>query len=467
MNSWRLTLPERLYQSLSEHLFRGDDEEHGAVILAGTCQSDRGLRLVARELHLAVDGTDYIRNERGYYTLQPHFITEKILRAQRLKLAYLTVHNHMGIDSVEFSHIDLRSHERGYPALLDINEDRPVGALVFAKEAIAGDLWLRGRKRSQLNHAIVVGKKRKVLSPFPRCLILRHNELYARQTLLFGEVGQDILGKIRVGIVGLGGVGSIVAELLGRLGVGEFVLADPDRAEKSNLSRLIGARKIHAFGTTSSTRYGSNWFGTTKVKLAARNIRKAGKKNVRITMLPYDFLHDDVAAQFKDCDYIFLAADDMKARTLFNVMVHQYGIPGVQIGVKVRTSDSGEVGDVYCVNRFITPDNGCMWCRSLIKPQRGQQNNGYVDDPDVASPSVITLNAIAGSHAANDFLFYTTGLKQVAQDYVEFRWHPRAYNLYLSRCKKDNKCIDCSLNDKSCLGRGDDYDLPTKPTRTL
>ena len=60
MKPWRLTIPVWLYAALQRHLFPGDGDEHGAVILAGTCESDRGLRLVAREIHLAKDGVDYV-----------------------------------------------------------------------------------------------------------------------------------------------------------------------------------------------------------------------------------------------------------------------------------------------------------------------------------------------------------------------------------------------------------------------
>lgn len=37
------------------------------------------------------------------------------------------------------------------------------------------------------------------------------------------------------------------------------------------------------------------------------------------------------------CDYLFLAADSMRARLVFNALVHQYLIPGVQLGSKIRT----------------------------------------------------------------------------------------------------------------------------------
>src|SRR5207249_1428191 len=133
IKTWRLTLPESIYAALSEHLFSGDNDEHGAIILAGVTQSDRGLRLIARELHLAVDGKDYVPGRYGYRMLRAEFIQSRILRARDLRLAYLAIHNHGGEQSVAFSDDDFASHERGYPALLDIGRGIPVGALVFAK----------------------------------------------------------------------------------------------------------------------------------------------------------------------------------------------------------------------------------------------------------------------------------------------------------------------------------------------
>jgi len=46
----------------------------------------------------------------------------------------------------------------------------------------------------------------------------------------------------------------------------------------------------------------------------------------------------------------------------------------------------------------------------------------YVDEPSIVAPSVITLNAVATAHAADDFLFYITGLRDPAapHDYMRF-----------------------------------------------
>lgn len=140
----------------------------------------------------------------------------------------------------------------------------------------------------------------------------------------------------------------------------------------------------------------------------------------------------------------------MGARLLFNAIVHQYGVPGLQVGAKVPVSSSGEVGDVFCVSRRVTPGQGCLWCNGLINASRLQdeaisdetrRGYAYVADPHVVAPSVITLNAIACAHAADEFL--TAGY---------------------DRPRRDLTCLECSPADESRLGRGDIFPLPTRMT---
>lgn len=466
---WRLTLPDDMYQDLHRHLFPGDNDEHGAIILAGLCESDRGLRLIARELHLAVDGKDYVPGKYGYRMLRAEFIQSRILRARDMKLAYLAIHNHGGTHSVGFSPDDFASHERGYPSLIDISRGMPVGALVFADAAVAGDLWFPGRKRAELKEAAVIGRCRTSLYPRPPVRRARSLE-YDRQSWLFGDAGQEILGKARVGIIGLGGAGSVLAELLGRLGVGEFVLADPDKAEITNLPRLIAALRWDAAPPAWLPARLREYFRRYKVDMAARNIRRANPK-ARITALPRDFLDADVAAQFTDCDYLFLAADTMGARLLFNAIIHQYGIPGVQVGAKIPIDKDGTVGDVFCVARSLTPGYGCLWCNGLINSSRLQdeavsasvkKGYAYVDDVGVAAPSVVTMNAIACAHAADDFLFHLTGLKYEAAETAWFRWNSRRNQASHDVPRKDAACLECSGHESSRLGRGDEIPLPTR-----
>ena len=473
MSPWRLTIPEGLHADLQKHLFPGDDDEHGAVILAGTCESDRGLRLVARELHLATDGVDYVPGNRGYRMLKAEFIVSRILRARDRRLAYLAIHNHGGTDSVAFSRDDMASHERGYPALLDIARGMPVGALVFARSAVAGDLWFPGCERAPLSHATVIGHRRRLLFPVPKKQAATVG-MYDRQSRLFGDAGQELLRRTRVGIVGLGGAGSILAELLARLGVGEFVLADPDKAEVTNLPRLIAARRCDAVLPSWMPSAILDRLRSPKVRMAARNIRRANHK-ARIQSMARDFLEEAVAARFTDCDFLFLAADTMAARLLFNAIVHQYGIPGIQVGAKVPVAENGVVGDVFSVSRMVTPEQGCLWCNGLINPGRLQdeavpeaakRGYAYVNDPAVAAPSVVTMNAIACAHAADHFLFHLTGLRYEDAETGWFRWNSRRGVAGYDMPRRDVGCGDCSQAGNSQLCMGDNGSLPTRPTVT-
>lgn len=141
------------HRSLLNHLFPGDGAAHGAVIAAGIAATTRGTRLLARELFPAVDGVDYVPGRRGHHMLTAEFVRDKIRYCRDEHLVYLAVHNHGGHDQVAFSPEDDASHQRGYPALLDIS-GLPVGALVFAANAIAGDIWTTDRARQAIRETV-------------------------------------------------------------------------------------------------------------------------------------------------------------------------------------------------------------------------------------------------------------------------------------------------------------------------
>lgn len=454
----RLVLSAGLKARLDQHLFPGDEDEHGAVILAGVAETAHEVRLLAREVRLAEDGRDYVPGKRGYRMLRAEFITRQVLQARDERLVYLAVHNHAGINEVAFSGADLCSHERGYPALLKIVRGMPVGALVFAKNAVAGDIWRPDGSRASLERTVVVGPCRQVLTPWPERRNPRSDPRYDRQVRLFGDRGQHILSRAKVAIIGLGGAGSLLAEIVGRLGVGRFVIIDPDRVDWTNLPRLVGASRWDA---TLSRR---------KTALAKRNIRRANRE-AQVHAITSDIVEPKVAAELVDCDFVFLAADTMRARNVFNALVHQYLIPGVQVGAKVVPDGAGGVADVFAVTRLVTPDSGCLHCTGFINaaklqneslPKEERRSQRYVEDDDVIAPSVISLNASACAQAANDFLFYMTGLTAhgASQDYIRYR--PMCRGWWQDKPLRKPGCLDCGLENRSRFGRGDDFCLPVK-----
>ncbi|WP_413989808.1 HesA/MoeB/ThiF family protein [Labrys okinawensis] len=474
---WSLTIPETLFEDLNGHLFPGDGDEHGAVLIAGLHPlPGGGARLLARELFLAQDGVDYVPGKRGYRMLRAQFIQERILGCRDQKLVYLAIHNHGGYGSVGFSSDDFASHERGYPALLDISRGNAVGALVFADGAVAGDIWLPDGRRVTLDRAEIVGRRRRVLRPAALGDIDKSDPLYDRQTRMLGEAGQQILRSAKVAIVGLGGVGSLVAEYLARLGVGSFVLIDADRLDPTNLPRVVGSRWSDVWWGLSGPsapawlrRFAMSW-ASRKVDIARRVIKEANRK-ARVVTIARNALDPAAAAAISDCDYIFLAADEMRARLLVNAIVHQYLIPGVQIGSKVSVDRAGRLTDVFSVVRPLRPGMNCLWCNQLINPgkladeaKRADERRAqrYVDDEEVVAPSVVTLNAVGAAHACDDFLYFMTALAapSVTLDFARFNGPSRAMSLSAPRI--DPNCTECSSGSGCRLGHGSTGpDLPT------
>ena len=393
-----LRMPHFLWQELESHLFRGDGKEHGAGLAVSVLDTSRGCRLLAKKIFLAKDGEDYIETAHGgVYRLSASFVRKAVLQCKAERMSYLVIHNHGGRDSVSFSSVDMRSHERGYPALLDILDGGIVGGLVAAENAIAGDIWFSKNERRGLDRAVVIGETQTQL--FPKILrSSKSSEFYDRQVRIFGEEGQQVLAEQKVGIVGLGGIGSLLNQYLSRLGVGHIVAIDADRIDVSNFSRLVGSR-------SRDMKRGFFKKQTHKVMIAQR-VYSEGNPSGSFTPLASNVEYQHIAENLVDCDAIFLAADSMTARLVVNAICHQYLIPVWQVGTKIQNN-----GEVFSVSRNLIPGMSCLYCSStlidsgrLADEAKSSYSSSYIER--VPAPSVITLNGFSASLAVNSYLAY-------------------------------------------------------------
>lgn len=479
VGGWELHISGGEWETLRAHLFPGDGDEHGAALLCGIAMSGRRKRLLVRHVVLATDGVDYIPGRRGYRELTGQFVTQQIRRAKDLGLAYVPVHCHSGRYSVGFSPTDLDSHERGYPTLVGLLR-QPVVGLVLAQEAAAGDVWLPDGTREELDHVVVIGRTRRVLTSEPDRTVAVADARYDRQTLLYGSKGQQILQAATVAVVGAGGVGMLLVEYLSRLGVGHLIVIDPERVDPTNLPRLPGATRLDAMEWLRRDT-APRWAKTLGARMAARKVRVARRIAIRAnpTMtfeaICGDVADDHVARRLTDADFIFLAADTMLARDVVNQVAYQYLIPTLQVGSKVVThKETGDILDVFGVVRALATSVGCLRCSGLINVQRLAEealgdpvqvaNQRYVDDPEVKAPSVITLNAMAAGWAANDFLQFIVGLPlgRPAVGHRLLRTH--AGHVTVQEPAVRDACHVCGSGDTSALAFGDLRDLPTRLT---
>lgn len=266
--------------------------------------------------------------------------------------------------------------------------------------------------------------------------------------------------------------------MLAHLGVGHLVVADHDRVEPSNLPRIVGATRRDAglfplFGRSESLPKLGQRFSRPKVAVAERVARRA-QPSIRFEAIIGDVVDADTAALFRDTDALFLATDTMQSRLVFNALVHQYLVPGFQIGAKVRVDPkSRQVEEISSVARLVFPypGAGCLSCNGWIDraqaqhealPKSEREAQRYVNDPDVHEPSVMTLNSIGAALVANDLMMMVTGLFSEDVDLGHRLYDAQRRSLQEMGGASQEGCRDCGLTEKSRLARGDRGRLPTR-----
>jgi sulfur carrier protein ThiS adenylyltransferase len=111
---------------------------------------------------------------------------------------------------------------------------------------------------------------------------------------------RDALAEASVGIAGCGGLGSNVAVMLARVGVGSLVLADHDVIEPSNLNRQT---------------YDIDHIGKPKVEALTEVIRRFNP-DVRLRTERILLDEDNIAEVFADCDIVVEAFDTAEAKAM-------------------------------------------------------------------------------------------------------------------------------------------------------
>src|SRR2546427_1262599 len=189
--------------------------------------------------------------------------------------------------------------------------------------------------------------------------------------LMWGEVGQKILGATRVGIVGLGGVGSILSEFLPRLGVGKLVMIDFDVLREENFNRALGARKKD--------------IGKPKIEYASRLAKESATSDkFRVRRIRGSASEVDGLQAIIACDVIMCAADSAFARQVLDHASYAYLTPVIDGGTTFVVN--GETGEVTGKSQVTEagPDRPCLECTGVYTKEEATLSR---ESPDMQSPN--------------------------------------------------------------------------------
>ncbi|UCE57926.1 MAG: HesA/MoeB/ThiF family protein [Candidatus Bathyarchaeota archaeon] len=127
------------------------------------------------------------------------------------------------------------------------------------------------------------------------------DEFYSRQIVLseLGQSGQDRLGRSKIAVIGLGGLGSASALYLALAGVGYLRLVDQDTVELNNLHRQV--------------LYGMGDLRYPKVEAAAQRIQQTNP-TLKIETFPMNVGEDNVEEVVEGMDCVVDGLYNMRTR---------------------------------------------------------------------------------------------------------------------------------------------------------
>ena len=160
-------------------------------------------------------------------------------------------------------------------------------------------------------------------------------EIFGRTALLIGDEGIEKLGRCRIAVFGLGGVGSYVVEALARSGVGALDLIDSDRVAPSNINRQIIA--LHST------------IGRLKTEVTEERVHDINPDCI-VKTYPIFYLPDTADQfDFSVYDYVVDAIDTVSAKLMLAEECQRIGIPLISSMGTGRKLDPGqfEVADIY------------------------------------------------------------------------------------------------------------------------
>ena len=144
---------------------------------------------------------------------------------------------------------------------------------------------------------------------------------YHRQMLLpgFGQEGQEKLLAAKALIVGCGALGTVIANMLARAGVGHLVIVDRDFIEITNLQRQV------LFDESDVDN------ALPKAEAARRKIAGINSQ-VQVTAVVDDLNHTNIESIASGCDVMIDGVDNFETRFLVNDTAVKHAIPYVYGG---------------------------------------------------------------------------------------------------------------------------------------
>lgn len=452
-----IRFPQGVFSELRSQLLGEGDRETFALLLGKRTAAD-GL-CVIRVVEIVHPGPkDYCAQSLMALRLKREFVYDQLLRMQERGDVdtVIDVHTHpFCSDGATFSSVDDQDEINFHRWLNDTLDDVGYASIVLSQSDYAARVWEMNAGASVASPARV--KTQTAVENWPcsdekgsdspeRGIDDLQSGFLARSALALGlDTLRQIVSGQKIAIIGVGGLGSVIAENMIHSGFHHIDLIDPDRVEITNLNRIVGAYYTDAMENR------------LKVDVVKEHLLRINPKS-QIGAHAIGVEEDSVLPVLMQCDWLIVATDSHASRYIVQKIALELGIPlisaGVNISVEERviTDMSGEViiarsGDGLCLNCLGRINPTLVAAEEYKGLHVGDEliRRGYVAGQNVKEPAVKTLNATVGTMATDLLLNqYTQRQEHIAAWVYENNKHPLIYPDQDSVNRRSKNCYFCT-----------------------
>lgn len=253
------------------------------------------------------------------------------------------------------------------------------------------------------------------------------NDRYSRQERFFGigKDGQEKIRRSRVAIIGLGALGTVIAEELTRAGIGFLRLIDRDFVELHNLQRQMlydeEDARMHRL----------------KVEACAQHLHSINSE-VLVEAFPEDFNYGNAESFLQDVDLILDGTDNLETRYLIN-----------EVCVKLRKPwIYGGAVEAQGMTMSFLPGGACFSCvTGTVEPFMNQSTQKTCSTAGVLSPAT----AIVASLEVREALKILVSADTLEEGLITFDLWKNSFHHFQPEKKTD--CPVCQKQKFHYLGR--------------
>ena len=409
-------------------------------------QGSNRFTAVIQEIILPEDGD---RNVHGNVSFNSQYV-HKILNCASNGSGIVLIHSHLGPGWQDMSGDDIKAERDILSGPVSGMTGLPLLGMTRGTDgAWSARFWLKNDvkkyERRWADSVRVVGKRLHVTYRPDILASSRHGENQVATRSVWGKSNQSLIANTHVGIIGLGSVGSLVAEALSRIGVSKITLIDPQHIETRNLDRTLGATADDVANKMP------------KVTISKRLITASHtSENLQAIPVICDVTSQEGIKRSLDCDMLFSCVDRPWPRHHLNALSYSHLIPVIDGGIIAKIKNDRPVHVDWRIHT-VGPEKKCLVCLGALK--RGEidlDRRGMLDDQNyirnmdenmkhlVSRENVFAFSMSLAAHEVIQFVGLVTGLTRIGGVGPQF-YHAFPGRMEVSELERCD--LECNYNE--------------------